>query len=161
MPFEWLGEDDAAAYGRYAGPPSQAELEKVFFIDDEDRELIARRRGSHMKLGFALQLVTVRYVGTFLEDPLEVPVPKGSDLIFDHPYADSVFGWSSSRRKMAERRTTRYARSSSRVTARQRAGPCLAHTATHASNEGRPAGRKTLPRTVGQAYTGREGVGVP
>jgi Domain of unknown function (DUF4158) len=27
-----------------------------------------------MKLGFALQLVTVRWVGAFLKDPLEVPM---------------------------------------------------------------------------------------
>src|SRR5487761_1355256 len=73
MPVEFLTDDEAAIYGRYAGAPSQAELEKIFFLDDEDRALVDRRRGPHMKLGFALQLVTARYVGLFLEDPLDVP----------------------------------------------------------------------------------------
>jgi hypothetical protein len=71
---EFLTDDETVAYGRYAMAPTWAELEKVFFLDDEDRALIARRRGDHMKFGFALQLVTVRHVGMFLEDPLDVPV---------------------------------------------------------------------------------------
>lgn len=73
MRVDFLTDDEAAAYGRYAGVPSQADLERVFFLDDEDRALIERRRGEHMKLGFSLQLVTVRWVGAFLEDPLDVP----------------------------------------------------------------------------------------
>jgi len=73
MPVEFLTDDEVAAYGRYTGAPSPAELDKVFFLDDEDRKLIGRRRGPHMRLGFALQLVTARYVGLFLEDPLDVP----------------------------------------------------------------------------------------
>src|SRR4051812_1110901 len=73
MPVEFLSDDEAAAYARYTGTPSQAELAKVCFLDDEDLKLIARRRGPHMKLGFALQLVTVRYLGVFLENPIDVP----------------------------------------------------------------------------------------
>ncbi|MGH3853920.1 MAG: DUF4158 domain-containing protein, partial [Pseudonocardiaceae bacterium] len=73
MPVDFLSDAVAARYGRFGGPPTQVELEKIFFLDDEDRRRIDRHRGSWSRLGFALQLVTVRYLGCFLTDPLAVP----------------------------------------------------------------------------------------
>lgn len=69
MPVEFLTDDEVASYGRFIGAPSRAVLERVFFLDDEDQALVAARHGEHSQLGFALQLVTVRWLGTFLEDP--------------------------------------------------------------------------------------------
>jgi hypothetical protein len=60
----------AEAYGRFAEEPTRPELERFFFLDDVDRDLIALRRTKHHQLGFALQMCARRYVGLFLEDPL-------------------------------------------------------------------------------------------
>ncbi len=73
MPVEFLSDEQAAAYGCFVGEPSQVELERFFYLDDADRNLISRRRSDHHRLGFAVQLGTVRAVGRFLEDPLDVP----------------------------------------------------------------------------------------
>ena len=73
MPVEFLTDDEAAASGLCAGTPSQADLDRVFFLDDDDLKLAGKHRGEHMRAGFALQLVTVRWLGMFLEEPLDVP----------------------------------------------------------------------------------------
>ena len=73
MPVEFLSDEQAAAYGRFNGAPGRAELERWFFLDDADRELVRRRRSEQNRLGFALQLTAVAFLGTFLADPLDVP----------------------------------------------------------------------------------------
>ncbi len=55
------------------GPPSRAELERYFFLDDSDLEKVQAKRRSHNRLGFAVQLTSVRYLGRFMPDPRQVP----------------------------------------------------------------------------------------
>lgn len=74
MPVKFLTDEQAAAYGSFQDVPTRPELERFFFLDDDDRDLIARRRTDGHRLGMALQICTVRYVGMFLlDDPLAVP----------------------------------------------------------------------------------------
>ena len=73
MSVDFLSDDQVGSYGRYNGPPTRTPLERFFFLDDADRRLVAKRRGDANRLGFAVQIVTARYVGVFLADPTDVP----------------------------------------------------------------------------------------
>ncbi|MEU4657641.1 DUF4158 domain-containing protein [Streptomyces sp. NPDC023723] len=55
----------AEAYGSFAEEPTRPELERIFFLDDVDRDLIALRRTEHhrARLRDVAQLVVAYQTG--------------------------------------------------------------------------------------------------
>jgi hypothetical protein len=72
MPVGFLTDDQARLWDVRCGA-HRADLERFFYLDTFDLNLIALRRADHHRLGFALQIGTMRCIGRFLEDPLDAP----------------------------------------------------------------------------------------
>jgi TnpA family transposase len=75
MPVNFLTAEKRESYGHYTGKRLPDELSGYFHLDEVDLCYLSKKRGDYSRLGCALQLATVRFLGTFLDDPIDVPMP--------------------------------------------------------------------------------------
>jgi TnpA family transposase len=74
MPVEFLTKEQEMQYGTYHPDElSNEQLAQYFWFDDEDKMFIFKRTEEYTQLGITIQLCTVRFLGTFLSNPLDVP----------------------------------------------------------------------------------------
>jgi len=70
---ELFPEASVRRWGRYSGTPTDEQLCRFFIVAPGDFERAARARSTATRLGYAVQLCTVRFLGAFLPDPAQTP----------------------------------------------------------------------------------------
>jgi hypothetical protein len=73
MPVQFLTARQRADYGRFIAEPTAVDLARYFYLDDADHQRLAGKRGEHNRLGFAVQLTSVRYLERFLDNVTHAP----------------------------------------------------------------------------------------
>jgi len=73
VPINFLSEDQRRRFGRFADDPDEGQLAGSFLLDQTARRRAMAAKGARNRIGWAIQLGTVRYLGTFLDNPEQVP----------------------------------------------------------------------------------------
>jgi 2-hydroxychromene-2-carboxylate isomerase len=79
VPTNFLTEDQRKRYGRFTEIPDEGQLAGSFLLDQTARRRAMAAKGPRNRLGWAIQLGTLRYLGTFLDDPEDAP-----DVVVDY-----------------------------------------------------------------------------
>jgi len=73
MPVSFLSPTQCDNYAKYPADLPADIVTSLFFLDDHDIEWIASKRGDFSRLGYALQLASLRFIGTFISDLNKIP----------------------------------------------------------------------------------------
>ena len=73
MPVSFLSPAQCDNYAKYPTDLPSNIVDSLFFLDDHDMEWIACKRGDFSRLGYALQLTTVRFIGAFISNLNQIP----------------------------------------------------------------------------------------
>ena len=103
MAIEFLSDEQVRRYGAFVADPTPEELERFFFLNAAALEVARTKRRRHNRLGWVVQWGTVRMLGTFLEDPVDVP-----RVVVDYAAGQLGIDDPSCIKQYAERVPTRY-----------------------------------------------------
>lgn len=110
MSFRILTSRQREQYGRFLGPPTPEQLEEYFRLDEADCRFARELRAFASQLCCAVQLGTLRFLGTFLPDPRSAPSTavdfvaaqlRLSPLLLQR--VEKPATWREQRRKIAQR----------------------------------------------------------
>src|SRR2546430_3919689 len=73
MPVRFLTDAQREQLSGFPAELDSEALDRFFTFSDADLAEISRRNRDGNRVGFVIQLGTVRFLGTFLPDPLDVP----------------------------------------------------------------------------------------
>jgi TnpA family transposase len=73
MPVQFLSEQEHENLNHFPSEIAAEDLDRFFFLSDSDRKAIMHLRGDPNRLGYALQICCLRFLGFFPEDLSQLP----------------------------------------------------------------------------------------